>query len=108
MSIRAIAYVKPLVGLSLREKMLLFVLADYHNTRSDASWPSIPLLARESLMSEREAYKVIGQLERKGIIERLSTPGRGNAYRFPSIDEPDSTEANPCSMYAGAGAVRKL
>src|SRR4051812_26554449 len=56
MSWQATAYVKTLTNVTVYEKLLLFVLADYHNTHRGASYPSVPRLAEEALMKERNCY----------------------------------------------------
>src|SRR5512141_799390 len=88
MSWKATAYVKELLRITPAEKLLLFVLADYHNTQMKASWPNIGTLARESLMSELNASRLLDGREKKGILERDIGRGRGNytCYRFVELD----------------------
>ena len=96
MSWKATAYVKDLVsGISPAEKLLLFVLADYHNTVKRICWPSLKVLAEESLMSERNASRLLDHLVTKGILNRVVGLGRGNTtcYRFVVLDGKDNNLA---------------
>jgi hypothetical protein len=96
MSWKATAYVKDLVkGISPTEKLLLFVLADYHNTVKRICWPSMKVLAEEALMSERNASRLLEALETKGILSRVVGLGRGNTtcYRFVALDGKDDNLA---------------
>lgn len=90
MSWKATAYVKELVeGLSHTEKLVLFVLADYHNSAKKVAWPSMPVLAAEALMSERNLRRILANLEAKKVILRVQ--GRGGKdttlYCFPVLDQ---------------------
>lgn len=89
MSWKATAFVKEITtGITVAEKMVMFVLADYHNTTTKSAWPSIPVLAKESLMSERTVYRILDSLE--GLrIRRLIVPGKPNSYQFIGLDTPD-------------------
>jgi len=97
MSWKATAYVKDIVsGIIPSEKLLLFVLADYHNTVKRICWPSLKVLAEESLMSERNASRLLDQLVNKGILLRVVGLGRGNTtcYRFVALDGKDDNLAS--------------
>lgn len=86
-----------------RQKLLLMVLADYHNTARRAAWPSLPTLAEESLMDTRECRRVLKELEVAGILERLPGRGQGNysEYRFPEIDGKQGHIAPFCNSRKG-------
>ena len=90
MSHQASAYVKGLLRdqVTRPQKLLLMVLADYHNTETQLSYPSLERLALESLVDERAARRILNELEGR-IIERVPGQGRGNhtAYRFIAIDK---------------------
>jgi hypothetical protein len=97
-SIRAVAYVKELkecedgAALSAGQKLLLMVLADYHNPETRTAWPSLPTLAGESLVSEAQARRYLQYLERHCVVIRLkpTSQGRGQKteYSFLAIDQP--------------------
>ncbi|MGH9504801.1 MAG: hypothetical protein ACRD20_18265 [Terriglobales bacterium] len=99
MSWEATAYVKELVAcpdgarLSRGQKLLLFVLADYHNTKYRAAWPSEPLLAREALASLSQAKRDLTYLEQHLVVRKLRPQriGRGIvcAYEFRALDAKD-------------------
>lgn len=68
--------------------MVMFVLADYHNTAQKLAWPSIPTLAREALMTERTIYRILESLEGTRL-RRIVAAGRPNVYQFIGLDTPD-------------------
>lgn len=75
-----------------RQKLLLWSLADYHNTARRAAWPSLRTLAEESLMDIRECRRVLDELEAADVIQRIrggSGPGDFNQYRFIELDGKD-------------------
>lgn len=110
MSWKATAYVKELTsGISHTEKLLLFVLADYHNTAKRIAWPSLPVLAQESLMSERNARRILAKLERKGLLRRTVPTSEQMAahetsyYEFPALDDVKSGGQNGPPKVASGG-----
>jgi hypothetical protein len=88
---KATAYVKGLGRdrVTAAEKLLLFVLADYHNTATKAAWPSLPLLAGEALISRSTARRLLRSLEEKRLLRWEKGIGRGvlSVYRFVEVDE---------------------
>lgn len=102
MSWQATAYVKELTHVTVYEKLLLFVLADYHNTHRRAAWPSVASLAEEALMTERNCFKLLAALElpRDGhphglIRKRRTGQGRGSIteYQFVELDRKDESDS---------------
>ena len=99
MSWEATAYVKDLKAchdgarLSRGQKLLLFVLADYHNTKYRVAWPSIPLIAEEALASIAQVKRDLAYLEEHAVIRKLrpKKTGRGwmCAYQFLALDAKD-------------------
>ena len=99
MSWEATAYVKSLdacpdgAPLSRGQKLLLFVLADYHNTAHRAAWPSVPTLAGESLTSLAQVKRDLAYAEEHLVIERRHPEKMGRgwtvAYAFLKLDDPD-------------------
>jgi Helix-turn-helix domain len=86
---KATAFVKDLRrNLTVTEKFVLLVLADYHNTDERETWPSMPTLAADCLMEERSVREIIGRLVEKGFLFRVTGGGRGrkNAYKFIGLD----------------------
>lgn len=89
MSWKASAYVKEIThGITPSEKLVLFVLADYHNTSQKAAWPNLKDLASESLLTESGLCRLLDRIEAKGFIKRISGGGRGNRtlYIIPGVD----------------------
>ena len=74
------AYIKKLkvppagTPISKSEKLLLFVLADYHNDESDEAWVSLPRLAAESLQTSAGVVRILQGLERKGVLQMIRDP----------------------------------
>jgi hypothetical protein len=72
------------------EKLVLYSLADTHNRHKQLAWPAVTLIATESLMSLREAQRMLASLKRKGVIDVIEPPikGRGyyRSYRFCALD----------------------
>ena len=60
------------------QKLLLMVLADYHNTELDQAWPSQATLARDCEMPERTVRYELSKLESAGFITTLR---KGNQYQ---------------------------
>lgn len=97
MSWKAAGKVKELTeNLSRSEKLLLLVIADYHNDATGRCDPSISRLAVEALMSPRTAYRALARLKDKGFLEIQARQGRSNQYALLCLDPshgvtPDKT-----------------
>lgn len=62
--------------------LLLLAIADHANAEGYC-WPSVPTLAKQARLSERQAQRVLVQLEKGGFIRRENKGGRGNhAYYY--------------------------
>lgn len=98
MSWKATAYVKELVRcpdgaeLSAGQKLLLFVIADTHNTVKNVAWPGLKSLAEDSLCSIRQAQRHIQYMVEHRVIRQLipENQGRGKTclYQFCELDKP--------------------
>jgi hypothetical protein len=97
MSWKATAYVKPLKAapdgtpITRSEKLLMLILADYHNDEQRAAWPSGQTLARDALLSLRYVRKLVLSLKRKGLVctsRRLTHEGDPDStrYHFHALD----------------------
>src|SRR5437773_9055000 len=80
--------------LSRTEKLLLFVLADFHNVEKGFAFPSLRSIARDALLSKRQAQRVIRCLESKGVIEIESRTRENGSitssrYTFPNVNDVD-------------------
>lgn len=104
MSWKASGYVKELrKGLTVTEKFVLLILAEYHSTEHKAAWPSVATLAADCLMTERGVQQILMRLiENKFIVRSKSPGGRGNigSYQIVGVDvktpkgEPDSLNSD--------------
>lgn len=95
-SIQAMSWVFDNSVSELGDRLVLLSLASH----ADSSWccfPSIPALARESRMSERQVYRCLTNLERLGELERASGGGRGrrNTYRIAHYKRCQDDTLNP-------------
>lgn len=63
------------------EKFVLLALADYAND-DGYCWPSVPRIAKRTLVSDRQAIRILQSLEAKGIVSIVE---RGNGRGQPSI-----------------------
>ncbi len=96
MSWKATAYAKTLDSVTRSEKLVCLIIADYYNDEQQAAWPSVPRLAREARMSERQARRVIHALEAKGILRVVRRPPAPSFYRFPALSgDPDTMSPHP-------------
>ena len=97
MSWSATAYVKLLRQthdgklLTKAQKLVLFVLADYHNDERGDAWTSLRHLASASLHTVSGVIRVLRVLEQKGVIHIVRDPNATktkvtNRYQFPAID----------------------
>jgi hypothetical protein len=89
MSWKACAHVKSIrSGLSVSEKLVLLVLAEYHHTDERMAWPSSERLAKDCLMRRRSVLRILHRLEEKGFIRRTHGGGRGKrtGYAIAGVD----------------------
>lgn len=54
--------------LSTSEKMVLLVISDHADDEGRNSWPSVSTIARKASISERQAKRIIRQLESAGLL----------------------------------------
>lgn len=97
MSWHASAYVRELdQGITRSEKLLLFVIADFHNTDLGFAFASRATLARDALMSERQLYRLTNSLMSKGFLVIQSRAGarRSNRYFLPGLNELNTDMAS--------------
>ncbi len=103
MSWRASAYIKELLvcpngdQISRTEKLVAMILADSHQDKAKAyTFPAVATIAADAVMDERVCRRILGALERKGVIfrERAERQGRGQMtyYRFPALDGEAKTQ----------------
>ena len=89
MSWKATAFVKELrENLTVTDKFVLLMLAEYHRTDDKLAWPSAATLADDCLMEERSVRRILARLEENGFLLRKPGGGRGNVtgYQFIGLD----------------------
>ncbi len=69
---------------------MLWFLADKHNEKKGAAWPSVTTIARYSSLSKRRVREIISALICRGVLERYerARPDGGttsNYYQFPEL-----------------------
>jgi hypothetical protein len=98
LSVQAVAYARALMEcedgapLSAGQKLLLICLADYHNGETKDAFPGLPLLAKESLVTVRQAQRYLKYLEEHCVTmahrpERQGA-GKKTKYVFLALDAP--------------------
>jgi hypothetical protein len=111
MSVEAVAYVLELEScpdgaeLSRGQKLLLFCLADHHSRHTRNAFPSVPLLAKESLSSLSSTKRDLNYLEKHCVIEQRKPEhqGRGklSSYVFLFLDDQDRLRAKLAQLSKG-------
>jgi len=94
----ATAAVKGLTDdLTAREKLIMFLLSDYHNEHTGQCNPGHKRFATEALSSRRHLQRVLHSLEQKGFIVILRGGGRqSNQYLLTCLDRsPTSVTMSP-------------
>ena len=64
------------------EKLLAISLALRINSGTGTCYPSIPRIAQDNGITERQVYRVLATLEATGHIRRDRNPGKQNVYRL--------------------------
>ncbi len=96
MSWHATAFVKKMTAhpdgtkLTAREKLLLFVLADYHNEERNCAWAGLTTLATDSLTSRRHVMRMLEEMEFKGTLKIERREQATNFYRFTGLVPRDT------------------
>lgn len=97
MSWAATAYVKNIrlsqdgKKITKAQKLVLFVLADYHNEERGDAWASLRRIAEESLHTVSGTIRVIYRLEELGLIRVIRDPNAAktriaNRYIFAALE----------------------
>ena len=67
-------------GITRTEKLVLLILADYHNDETGQCNPGLERLAADCLLSTRRTSQTIASLERKGLVSTLHRRLNGGRY----------------------------
>lgn len=83
MSWKATAYVKGLrENLTRSEKLVLMMLADYHNDETGQCDPSLQRLADDCLSSRRNVIRLLQALDGKGFLTTIERSNQTNQYNL--------------------------
>ena len=91
MSIRVLTRVWANSKASGGDLLVLLAIADHANDSGEA-WPSVPVLAQRSRLSDRQTRRVLGRLEESGELKRIRSNGgrnRSNRYQILIEENPD-------------------
>ncbi len=85
LSVQALSWVFDYSESSLGARLVLLSIANHASHGGDSAWPSIPTIARESHLSEREVFYSIPKLVEIGELSVIKGGGRGNSnlYSLP-------------------------
>lgn len=76
------------------QKLVLLALADHHNAKTDACFPSAARLVDRTGLSRATVFRTIKLLERKGILAISRIDGRPNSYTL-CMDADQSHHETP-------------
>jgi 5-methylcytosine-specific restriction endonuclease McrA len=82
MSIQAMSWVLTESKATLASRLVILAIANHADPQGVSSWPSIPLLSRETRITSRQVQRCIAQLEQSGelAIHRGMGPGRTHLF----------------------------
>ncbi|HEX7325330.1 MAG TPA: helix-turn-helix domain-containing protein [Rhodanobacteraceae bacterium] len=89
MSVQALSYVLEHCEARLGDRLVMIAVANHADDHGSRAYPSVPTLAREARMSERQVRRSLRRLERAG---ELGTQGQGgphgtNVYCIAGFDD---------------------
>lgn len=91
--------------ITIGEKLIMIILANYYNEEKGFAWPSLSRLADETLYSRRGLVSALQSLERKGLLHIVRHPDATkrvtNHYRFPelnSLPSPVTSESGSLDL----------
>lgn len=76
------------------EKLILLILADYHNSERNYADPSINRLAEEGLYERRQVMRIVESLEEKGFIRTEKESNRNTKYFILGLPEEVVTKCH--------------
>ena len=75
-------------GLTCNEFGVMSVIIQHMNVVTGECWPTCGTIAEATGLSYRTVKRVLGGLDRKGLIRRERRPTQGEAQRLPLHDPP--------------------
>lgn len=85
MSIQAVAWVLEHSEATLADRLVLIAIANHADARGWNAYPSVPLIAREALVSERTVYRALETLEESGELTIQRRPNRSSMYAIAAL-----------------------
>lgn len=82
MSVQALSWVLNESKATLGSRLVLLSIANHADAKGFNSWPSIPVIAQEARVSQRQAQRCIKQLEVSGELEVERGGGYSGSHRF--------------------------
>ena len=75
------------------EKLVLQIIADYHNAEFGYAWAPVDMLAANALFSRRQTIRILNRLEHKRLVRIERHRGGTNRYfiNHPRLDAPSTT-----------------
>jgi hypothetical protein len=82
MSVQTIAWVLESSKSRLGARLVLLSIANHASATGDNAWPSIPRIAREARVSDRQAQRAIAELVALKELQVLAGEGPGGAHIY--------------------------
>lgn len=97
MSVRAIGWAME-QQLPPLQKLVLICLADRQHPDHNGCWPSIARLQLDTGMSRASLFRVLGELEKGGLVRRQQRAGTSTVYHLVGLHRRGLTERHPPSQ----------
>lgn len=85
MSVQAMSWVLNESSSTLGSRLVLLSIANHADAKGMNSWPSIPTIACESHVSERQVQRCLRELERIGELQIDRGEGYKGSHRYQLI-----------------------
>ena len=82
MSIQAMSWVLNESKSTLGSRLVLLSIANHADDKGMNAWPSIPVIARQARLTERQAQNCIKKLERSGELQIARGEGYRGSHRY--------------------------
>jgi Helix-turn-helix domain len=102
MAISSVAVVRSKSQSTGSARLLLLIIASHVSPLTGFAWASVPTLARECKLSERQVYRLLRKLEAMGELGISRRAGRVNRY---TILAPDNTKSTSPDTIAPAESI---
>jgi DNA-binding MarR family transcriptional regulator len=79
--------------ISTTDKLLLLILADYHDPESGYAWPSVKILAEQCLSTERTIQTSLRHLEKCNLVKTEMKAGKRSKYFLLPVEKGGENSA---------------